>query len=112
MSYKKRILAIILYVGLLAVFLINTNPNTVSLGLLAVPVVLLAIIAYQLTQLLLHIFRILPKSSSKRRIVSVVFSSFMMGVFVLQSIGGLTFGDIILLVAFGSLSVFYLIKLL
>lgn len=112
MPYKKRIVIIILYIVLLTVFLLSTNPNTVALGLLAVPVVLIAAITYQVAQLGLQAFRILPRSATKRQVTSIVFSSFTTGVFILQSIGGLTFGDIILLSAFGCLSVFYLIKLL
>lgn len=112
MSYKKRIATIVLYVGLLTIFLLTTNPNTVPLGLLAVPVVLIAATTYQVAQLGLQVFRILSHSATKRQITSIVFSSFTTGVFILQSIGGLTFGDMILLSAFGCLSVFYLIKLL
>ncbi len=112
MTYKKIIATVVLYGGLLTIFILTTNPNTVPLGLLAVPVVLIAAITYQLAQLGLQVFRILPRSATKRQITSIVFSSFTTGVFILQSIGGLTFGDIILLLAFGCLSVFYLIKLL
>lgn len=112
MSVKSRIITIGLLVVLMTVFLTSTNPNGVSIALLAVPVMIVAVIIYQITRVLLSLFRILTKSERKRQIVSIAFASFVTGVFILQSIGGLTAGDITLLVSFGAVSVFYLAKLL
>lgn len=90
----------------------STNPNTLALGFLAIPILLIGTIIYQLSKLVLAVFSLYSSSSRKQHIISLVVAVLITGAFVFQSVGRLTIGDLAILLVFSGLSVFYLVKLL
>ncbi len=112
MTYRKRLLIVLALVIILAVFLANTNPSSLPLVFLTIPLLLFALVCYQLAVIFMIFVGFFSDNSNKRQVGALAFSSLATGVLVFQSIGGITAGDIILLAMFGCVSIFYLIKLL
>lgn len=88
--------AVICSIALL-LFLSLTNPQTVPVGLLIVPAVLLFLIAFCVSYLVLEGLRLLGKKPRKRRIVALVSATFITVVTILASTGGVSATDVILL---------------
>lgn len=84
-------------VVLLAAFMTLTNPEEVSVGVLAVPAVLTFFIIYSLAQLFFSATGILKSQPRKRTITAVISASLLTVVMILHSAGGLSPPDLILL---------------
>ncbi len=112
MSYKARLGIITICIFLLGLSLATTNPNSVPIAFLVVPLLILAVLFYNILQFIMYFFRIFNRNSKKRRVSALVITCLSVGAFVFQTVGGLTASDLIILLTFCVLSVFYLVKLL
>ncbi len=93
-TYATGLIASII---VLALFLMLTNPDNVSIGLLVVPVVLLFFISFCAVQIFLGGLRILAKQPRRKRTVALVSASFITITAILQSTGGISGADALLL---------------
>lgn len=94
----------------LILFLILTNPDTVPVGVLVVPAVLLFLIAFCVSQLMLSLLRLLNKKPRKQRIVALISATFITVVTILASTGGISGADMILLALILSVVTVYIDK--
>ena len=78
-------------------FLSLTNPENVSIGLLIVPVVLLFLFGYGAAQALVGGLNLFDGQPRKRRTISLIGASFATVLMILQSTGGISGIDVILL---------------
>lgn len=111
-SSKSYLIAICISLILLGGFLYMTNPNDLALGFLIIPLFLIACISYFIAGLLLSALKIFEGAKRYQLMVKIIFPLFITGSIVFQSIGGLNAREIILLVGFCVVSVFYLVKLI
>jgi hypothetical protein len=81
----------------LGLFLVLTNPDQVSISLLVVPILLFFFIAFSSAQIILNGFRLLPTKPRRRRAVALIGASFATLVLILQSTGGVSLPDVLLL---------------
>ena len=81
----------------LILFLLLTNPNQLPIILLVVPILLGFIILFCLATVTLARTRFLATQPIKRRAVAVIISSLMTVVLILQSSGGISGADALLL---------------
>lgn len=81
----------------LMLFLGLTNPQDISVGLLVIPVLLLFFIAFCSAQILITLLRFSKSNPRKRRIVALLSASLITIIMILQSTGGISGADIILL---------------
>lgn len=110
MSIKNKILVLIASVVGLGVLFTNTNPDSLAIGFLVVPIVLLFLVGYLLTSLLLSFLRVYKSSNRKQHIVSVIGGLIAVFWVIMQSAGGITFGDILLISVILVLALFYVAK--
>lgn len=81
----------------LGLFLALTNPAQTSVGLLVIPVILLFLIVYCGLSLALVRLKIMANKPRKQRTVALVSASFLTIIMILQSTGGISGADVILL---------------
>lgn len=81
----------------LLLFLVLTNPQDVSIGILFIPVVLLFLITFCAAQILLSLLRISKTNPRKRRTTALLSGALVTLVMILQSTGGISLADLILL---------------
>ena len=93
----------------LLLFLFFTNPEKVPIGLLVLPIILFFLIVYSLAQIIIHAFNLI-KNIRKRRIVSVVTAVFCSVILILQTTGGISVADMILLGLIVVISAIYIEK--
>lgn len=94
----------------LFLFLILTNPEKVAIGLLIVPVALFFLIVYSLAHILIYRLNLIKSMPNKRRIVALVSSGLITVVMILQSTGGISVADVILLALIVVVSAVYIDK--
>ena len=82
---------------ILLAFFFLTNPEQVPIGLLVLPVVLIFLIVYSATHLVLEGLRKLQDRPGKRRAVSVIAGCLVAVLMILQSSGGLSGIDLVLM---------------
>ena len=111
-TFKKHPYPATLLISLLglALFLVATNPNEVAIGLLVAPVALFFLAAFSLLQIILKRLRFLVNNLQKRRIVALVSATFITTVGILQSTGGLSGADLILLALIVVVAAIYIEK--
>ena len=94
----------------LALFLFSTNPHEVAIGLLVVPVALFFLAAFSLCHMVLERFRLISRNLQKRRIVALVSAALITTIGILQSTGGLSGADFILLALIVVVAAIYIEK--
>jgi hypothetical protein len=94
----------------LGLFLVSTNPGEVKIGLLVIPVILLFFIAFCVAQMIISVLRLMPTQPRKRRIVALVAASFISLIMILQSTGGISGVDVLLLGLILLISAIYIDK--
>lgn len=94
----------------LSLFLGLTNPQDVSVGMLVIPVILFFLIAFCASQILITLFKLFKKNLRKRRIVALMGAALVTVIMILQSTGGISGADIILLALIIVISVVYVEK--
>ena len=94
----------------LGLFLVLTNPNEVSVGVLVVPVLLLFFIVFSLSHIVMEKLKLLRRNIRKRRIVAIITASLVTVIMILRSTGGLSVPDIILLCMIIVVSAVYIDK--
>lgn len=105
----KRIISLSAVTTVLVLFLGFTDPESMPIGLLFIPVILLFIIASLLVNLCLKLF--LKKiSPSKEKLLSVTIGAISSISFLFYSSGGVVFGDFILIVLILLVSLIYINK--
>ena len=105
----NKIIIILLETGVLALFLMFTNPNKVALPFLIVPFLLMGLIVYQIAQLVISLFVTSPTSVTSRLIpVSIAFV--LLVISLLESLHQLTWKDSLLVIAFTMLFWIYLAR--
>ena len=93
-----------------AALFLSTNPATLPVGFLMLPIVLTFLLGFFLALLLLKSFHLLGKQPRKQRTVALIFGS-MCGLFlVFQSTGGVVKGDLILVMLIFVVSYLYISK--
>lgn len=95
--------------GLLA-FLAATNPYEVSVGLMVVPAVLLFLMVFSTAHIGINLFNLMKRQPGKRRATALVVAALVTFVMILQSTGGISLADIILLALIIVLSAIYIDK--
>lgn len=78
-------------------FLSLTNPEHVPVGLLVVPVVLTFLIVFSSAHLLLRMLHKFDKQPGKRRVVALIAGSMIAILMILQSSGGLSSADLVIM---------------
>lgn len=81
----------------LILFLLLTNPNSLPIGFLIIPIVLIFIILFCISQIALAYMSILTSQPRKKRALALIISSLASVVLILQSSGGISGADVILL---------------
>ncbi len=92
----------------LGVFLFLTNPENVPVGILVIPIVLFFFIVFCVIQLFLRRVRLLSSKPRKQRTVALIGASLLTIIVILQSSGGLSGVDIVLLGLIVVVSVLYI----
>lgn len=105
--YVSTLIACVISLG---VFLVATNPADVSVGLLVVPVVLVFFVAFCASQLLLMRLRLLKDKPRKQRIVALFCGSLLTVILILQSTGGISGVDVLLVALIIAVSGLYISK--
>jgi hypothetical protein len=108
--HKKTFLILLILVVSLIIFMLNTNPQQVSLGLLLVPFCLIAIIAYVITRYTILVVRKKDKPSAKSIILSVSIAILSVNFLLLRSINQLTLQDVLISFAISAILAFYVTK--
>lgn len=94
----------------LILFLTLTNPSNVRVELLVIPVILLFLIAFCASYLLLKNLKRWDKQPRKRRAVAVIAASLLTVVMILQSTGGMSGADLLLMGLIITVSAIYISK--
>lgn len=94
----------------LALFLMLTNPASISVGWLVIPVVLLFFMAFCAAHLILGRNKALSAKPRKKRMVALVSASLLTIIMILQSTGGIAGIDILLLGLIIVVSAIYISK--
>lgn len=94
----------------LALFLALTNPHEVSIGLLIVPVVLLFLIVFSLAQIIIKSLNLMKGNPGKKRITALISAGLITMIMILQSTGGISGADVILLALIIIVSAIYVEK--
>lgn len=94
-------------VGLL-IFLLVTNPYEVGVGLMVVPAVLLFLMVFSVAVIGMDLFGLISKNPGKKRAAALVVAAFATFVMILQSTGGISVADIILLALIIVVSALYI----
>lgn len=81
----------------LALFLLLTNPANVSVGVLVVPVVLFFLMMFSLVHTLIYKLDMWRGNLAKKRMAALAGATFITVVAILQSSGGVSLADVILL---------------
>lgn len=89
--------SLVLCIVALGLFLVLTNPDSVGIGLLIVPVLLFFFIAFCVAQIVFNGLRLLHTKPRKQRIVALLSASFVTLIVILQSTGGVSTPDVVLL---------------
>lgn len=97
LNRHKYIVATLVCSAGLGLFLTLTSPEEVSIGLLVIPVILLFFIVFSALQAAFSGLNLLVKRPRKKRTVSLVGASMATVVMILQSTGGISAIDTILL---------------
>jgi hypothetical protein len=95
-THRNLSLLVISSLGL-AIFLFSTNPESVALGLLVVPVALFFLISYAVTQMAINFFNLVRGQPHKRKLVAIVTAGLLTVIMILQSTGGISGADVLLL---------------
>jgi hypothetical protein len=105
---SNRLVKIIIFSGLLTLFLSFSNPSSIPLPLLLVPYLLSGLIIYEIVYLVLDRLVGFPKSKHKLNLyallITVLFTNFML----LKSIGQLTVQDALISLAIIVVSTVYI----
>lgn len=96
-------------VGLL-VFLLTTNPYEVGVGLMVVPAVLLFLMVFSVAHIGINLFNLMKKNPGKRRMTALVVAALATFIMILQSTGGISVADVILLALIIAVSAIYIDK--
>lgn len=107
-SLKRHhhLLRALIGLGIMIVFMTSTSPGNISLGFLAVPIILLVFVIYELMRYVFSIFWI--KGSKKRQqAISLIVAGSTGLIFVLQSIGQLSVNDFAIIMFFVIVAMFY-----
>lgn len=107
---RPNLAIIVLSIVGLSLFLILTNPNEVAIGLLVLPVIFFFLIAYNSYLLIADWLKPAGRTSSKRKLAAIMAATFGTMVVILQSTGGISIADLILLILIGLLATVYVKK--
>lgn len=88
----KQLLQILALTSVLIIFLFSTNPNDISLIFILIPYVMIAVIVYKMVLLLLEFLR-LTTNPAKNRLYATIVTVITTNMFLLKSIGQLSFQD-------------------
>lgn len=88
---------LIICLASLAVFLTMTNPNQVTVGFLVVPVVLMFLAVFLIMQIFLPWLGFMKGNRRKERVSAMAGASLVTVLLILQSTGGISGIDVILL---------------
>lgn len=102
--------ALALCVVALVLFLTTTNPESIAVGLLVIPVVLLFLATFCASQIVLNVLRILKREPRRKRTVAMMMASLVTVVMILRSTGGISVVDIVLLVLIVGIAGIYISK--
>lgn len=94
----------------LALFLSLTNPHNVSVGILVIPVILLFFISFCAAHIIINFIGLSKSNPRKRRIVALLAASLVTIIMILQSTGGISGADVILLALIIVVSAIYVEK--
>ena len=94
----------------LVLFLLLTNPNNLSIGWLVIPAVLLFFIAYCAVQVFFTVFRVMKGQSRKQRTAAMLSASLLTVIAILQSTGGISGADVLILGLIIVVAVLYINK--
>ncbi len=104
--HQKKLYIALSALLLLCLFIVSTNPQSLSAGLLVLPPVLLFVSLFAMCHAALEAFTELPRL--KQRLVSVVAASAPVSMLVLGSLGQLTGKDTLLSLLFvGGLAAYF-----
>lgn len=107
---KPLLIALTVALSVLSVLFTTTNPDNIPFGLLVVPIVLLFFVGFCGFALLLKTFRVYQSNERKQQVLATFGGISIVFWIILQSSGGVTFGDIVLLCLIALLALFYISK--
>ena len=110
MRTRTLLLLLICTAVTLGLLFTNTNPESLPIGFFVLPIVLLFLLGFLITAVFLRIMRVFESNERKRHIVAIMGG--LLGVFwvIMQSAGGVTPGDMVLIAVITVLSLFYITK--
>lgn len=107
---KKHLLQSVFIAVALILFLMFTNPESISLPLILVPYLLMAVLVYRLFSFGLNIWFVGTKNKRKIRLYSIVLTVVVINFALLKSIGQLTVQDGLISAAIIVVSAIYISK--
>jgi uncharacterized membrane protein len=102
--------ALALCLLVLAVFLASTNPNQLRVGLLVVPVMLMFLAVFVILHMVLSRLKFMARNPRKERVSAMAGASLATILLILQSAGGITTIDLVLLVLLVAIASLYISK--
>jgi len=104
----RRLFSFIAIIFLLLVFLTNTNPANLPVGVLVVPILLVFFAGFLGTLLLCDLFRIFPGHKRKRRSLAATVATMLAIGIVLGSSGAIVLSDFVLILLIIVVAVLYI----
>lgn len=108
-----QLLVLALFYLLFTIFLFNTNPQNLPVGILIIPFVVLYILLFSTIKIVLGILSVIigPRLYKKRNSIAFIVSFFATLLLVLKSINQLSLSDVLVIGALLSGLIFYASKL-
>lgn len=107
---KRVFLLAIMYGGFIS-FLLTTNPNKLTIGWLIVPFIWLFVCLFFSVLLIMDVFAIRLARTKRQLSIATLIAIVPTTLLLLDSVNQLTLRDVLLILIFGTLAVFYTSKL-
>lgn len=110
MKTKTLVILLIVNAGLTGMLFASTNPDNIPVSLLVIPILALFFSGVLVTALVLRIFRVYRDNRRKEQVLSILGGLGVVFWVIVQSSGGITLGDAILLTLMMIIALFYIAK--
>ena len=104
----QRLLIFVTIMFVLLVFVTNTNPDNLPVGILVVPILLVFFAGFLGTLLLCDLFRIFPQHTKKRRSLAATIATMLAIGVVVGSSGAIVLSDFVLIVLIIVVAILYI----
>ncbi len=110
MRIRTIVLLLLLSLSLLTGLFFSTNPESIAVGFLVLPIVLLFLCGYFSSLLFMRVMRMFSDKAQKQHMIAIFGGLIVVFWVIVQSAGGATLGDVILLGIISAIVLFYITK--